>query len=77
MNANTVYDVFLALPEMEKLRHIQLVNEYSTLKDNELKIAYKKKQSTVQFSKQDAIEYLLKNVFTSKNKVNLEEKSIS
>jgi hypothetical protein len=77
MNANTVYDVFLALPEMEKLRHIQLVNEYSTLKDNELKIAYKKKQSTVQFSKQDAIDYLLKNVFTSKNKVNLEEKSIS
>lgn len=77
MNANTVYDVFLALPEMEKLRHIQLVNEYSTLKDNELKIAYKKKQSTVHFSKQDAIDYLLKNVFTSKNKVNLEEKSIS
>jgi hypothetical protein len=77
MNANTVYDVFLALPEMEKLRHIQLVNEYSTLKDNELKIAYNKKQSTVQFSKQDAIDYLLKNVFTSKNKVNLEEKSIS
>ena len=77
MNANTVYYVFLALPEMEKLRHIQLVNEYSTLKDNELKIAYKKKQSTVQFSKQDAIDYLLKNVFTSKNKVNLEEKSIS
>lgn len=77
MNANTVYDVFLALPEMEKLRHIQLVNEFSTLKDNELKIAYKKKQSTVQFSKQDAIDYLLKNVFTSKNKVNLEEKSIS
>jgi hypothetical protein len=30
MDANTVYDVFLALPEVEKLRHIQLVTEYNS-----------------------------------------------
>lgn len=66
MNANTVYDVFLALPEMEKQRHIQLVNEYNSKIDNQLKIAYRKKKNTVQFTKEDAIDYLLKNVFASK-----------
>jgi hypothetical protein len=66
MNANTVYDVFLALPEVEKQRHIQLVNEYNSQKENQLKIAFKKKKAAVQFTKQDAIDYLLKNVFTSK-----------
>lgn len=66
MNANTVYDVFLALPEMEKQRHIQLVNEYHTKEKNKLSLAYKKKNREVLFTKQDAINYLLKNVFTSK-----------
>lgn len=66
MNANTVYDVFLALPEVEKQRHIQLVTDYNSKKDNQLKIAYKKKKNEVQFTKHDAIDYLLKNVFTSK-----------
>jgi hypothetical protein len=32
MNANTVYDIFLALPETERQRHIELVNEYNNLK---------------------------------------------
>jgi hypothetical protein len=66
MNANTVYDVFLALPEVERQRHIQLVTDYNSKKDNQLKIAYRKKKNEVQFTKQDAIDYLLKNVFTSK-----------
>ncbi|MEY4834781.1 MAG: hypothetical protein RI980_896 [Bacteroidota bacterium] len=66
MNANTVYDVFLALPEVEKQRHIQLVTEYNLRNDNQLKIAFNKKKNEVQFTKQDAIDYLLKNVFTSK-----------
>ena len=66
MNANTVYDVFLALPEVEKQRHIQLVTEYNSKKENQLKIAFNKKKNEVQFTKQDAIDYLLKNVFTSK-----------
>jgi hypothetical protein len=66
MNANTVYDVFLALPEVEKQRHIQLVTEYNLRNDNQLKIAFNKKKNEVQFTKQDAIDYLLKNVFKSK-----------
>lgn len=70
MNANTVYDVFLALPEMEKQRHMQLVNKYIDNEKNKLQLVYKKKNKKIQFTKQDAIDYLLKNVFTSKNKVN-------
>jgi hypothetical protein len=66
MNANTVYDVFLALPEVEKQRHIQLVTEYNLRNDNQLKIAFNKKKNEVKFTKQDAIDYLLKNVFTLK-----------
>ena len=68
MNANTVYDVFLALPEVEKQRHIQLVNEYNTEGKKKLQLVYKKKNKKFQFTKQEAIDYLLKNVFTSKNK---------
>jgi hypothetical protein len=71
MDANTVYDVFLALPEVEKQRHIQLVNEYNSKKENQLKIAFKKKKNEVQFTKQDAIDYLLKNVFASKKNKSL------
>ena len=68
MNANTVYDVFLALPEMEKQRHLQLVTEYNIKKEKKLEIAYKKKKNEVKFTRQDAIDYLLKNVFNSKKK---------
>ena len=68
MNANTVYDVFLALPEMEKQRHIQLVTEYNIKKEKKLEIAYKKRKNEVKFTRQDAIDYLLKNVFNSKKK---------
>lgn len=71
MDANTVYDVFLALPEMEKQRHIQLVTEYNLRNDNQLKIAFNKKKNEVQFTKQDAIDYLLKNVFASKKNKSL------
>lgn len=66
MNANTVYDVFLALPEMEKQRHIQLLSEYMEIEKNKLQLVFKKKTKKLQFTKQDAIDYLLKNVFTSK-----------
>jgi hypothetical protein len=71
MDANTVYDVFLALPEVEKQRHIQLVTEYNLRNDNQLKIAFNKKKNEVQFTKQDAIDYLLKNVFASKKNKSL------
>jgi uncharacterized protein YcbK (DUF882 family) len=68
MNANTVYDVFLALPEMEKQRHIQLVSEYMEIEKNKLQLVFKKKTKKLQFTKQDAMDYLLKNVFASKKK---------
>ena len=55
---------------MEKQRHMQLVNEYIDNEKNKLQLVYKKKNKKIQFTKQDAIDYLLKNVFTSKNKVN-------
>lgn len=71
MDANTVYDVFLALPEMEKQRHIQLVTEYNLRNNNQLKIAFNKKKNEVKFTKQDAIDYLLKNVFASKKNKSL------
>ena len=71
MVANTVNDVFLALPEVEKQRHIQLVTEYNLRNDNQLKIAFNKKKNEVQFTKQDAIDYLLKNVFASKKNKSL------
>lgn len=70
-NKQTVYDVFLALPEVEKQRHIQLVTEYNLRNDNQLKIAFNKKKNEVQFTKQDAIDYLLKNVFASKKNKSL------
>ena len=69
MNANTVYDVFLALPEVEKQRHIQLVNEYNAKKEIKHIARYTKKKSAIPYTKQDAMDYLLKNVFTSKKKI--------
>lgn len=66
MNANTVYDIFLALPEMERQRHIELVNEYKNNLQTKNSTLLKKKKKELIYTKQDAIEYLLKNVFTSK-----------
>lgn len=61
MNANTVYDVFLALPPEEKEKFIVLV------KAQELKISFKLRKQKDKFTKQDAIEYLLATVFKPKN----------
>ena len=64
MNANTVYDVFLALPPEEKEKFIVLV------KGQEVKPSYdlrKKKSKKATFTKQDAIDYLLATVFKPKN----------
>lgn len=66
MNANTVYDVFLALPEVERQRHIALLNEYNTKRETKLSPVSKTKNKEVSYTKQDAIDYLLKNVFNSK-----------
>lgn len=64
MNANTVYEVFLALSPEEKEKFIVLV------KGQEVKPSYdlrKKKSKKATFTKQDAIEYLLATVFKPKN----------
>ena len=64
MNANTVYEVFLALSPEEKEKFIVLV------KGQEVKPSYdlrKKKSKKTTFTKQDAIEYLLATVFKPKN----------
>jgi hypothetical protein len=69
MNANTVYDVFLALPEVEKQRHFELVNKYFVKKENKPSLQFKKKNNKANYTKQDAIDYLLKTVFTSKKSI--------
>ena len=64
MNANTVYDVFLALPPEEKEKFIVLV------KGQEIKTSFdfrKKRNKKATFTKQDAIDYLLVTVFKPKN----------
>lgn len=66
MTANTVYDVFLALPEMERQRHIELVNEYKRKEDNKYAIIPKKKKKAFSYTQQDALDYLLKNIFCTK-----------
>jgi hypothetical protein len=66
MNANTVYDIFLALPETEKQRHIELVNEYKSQLEAKNSNLPKTKKKQLVFTKQDAMEYLMKNVFSSK-----------
>ena len=66
MTANTVYDIFLALPESERQRHIALVNEYKRKEDTKFSILSKTKKKVFSYTQQDALDYLLKNVFTSK-----------
>ena len=62
MNANTVYEVFLALTPKEKEKFIALINE------QKLKPIRKRKSKPAKFTKEDAIEYLLATVFKHKNR---------
>ncbi len=64
MTANTVYDVFLALSPEEKEKFIVLVKEQEVKPKYDLK---KQKSKKVKFTKQDAIDYLLANVFKPRN----------
>ena len=66
MTANTVYDIFLSLPEMERQRHIAFVNEYKRKEDTKFSKLFKTKEKVFSYTQQDALDYLLKNVFTSK-----------
>jgi hypothetical protein len=64
MNANTVYDVFLALSQEEREKFIVLVKEQEVKTSFDLR---KRKSKKTIFTKQDAINYLLATVFKSKN----------
>ena len=54
MTANTVYDIFLALPEMERQRPIELVNEYKRKEDKRNAIIPQKKKKVFSYNQQDA-----------------------
>lgn len=64
MNANTVYEVFLALTPEEKEKFIALINEQKLKPSFDIR---KRKSKLVKFTKEDAIEYLLATVFKPKN----------
>ena len=66
MNANTVYDVFLALSDSERKRLIGLVQEYRNKEDKKNCIRIKKIKSKPKFTKKQGIDFLLQSVFTSK-----------
>lgn len=63
MTANTVYDVFKALPTAEQLRLIALVNEHKITVEIPKKQKLKKQPI---LSKEAAMEYLMKNIFSKK-----------
>ena len=64
MNANTVYEVFLALTPKEKEKFIALINEQKLKPSFDIR---KRKSKPAKFTKQDAINYLLATVFKPKN----------
>jgi hypothetical protein len=59
MNANTVYDVFLALSQEEREKFIVLVKEQEVKTSFDLR---KRKSKKAIFTKQDAINYLNLNI---------------
>jgi hypothetical protein len=63
MNANTVYDVFKALPFEERQKLTVLVNEH---REEQIPASKVKQKSKIKFSKQDGIDYLLATVFKNK-----------
>ena len=66
MTADTVYDIFLALPETERQRHIALVNKHKKKEDTKYCNLSKNKKKVLIYTEQDAMNYLLKNIFSSK-----------
>lgn len=63
MTANTVYEVFKALPPEERQKFIVLVTENQTTSKTKLPTT---KKAPITFTKQDAIDYLLATVFKPK-----------
>ena len=63
MTANTVYDVFLALPSEEREKLIVLVNQEKKKNSFDLR---NKKTKPISITRQEAIDYLLATVFKPK-----------
>ncbi|HUH50652.1 MAG TPA: hypothetical protein VLZ11_00950 [Flavobacterium sp.] len=64
MTANTVYEVFLALPIEEKEKFMVLVTEEKSKTSIDFKQIKRHKEK---FTEQNAIDYLLATVFKPKN----------
>jgi Asp-tRNA(Asn)/Glu-tRNA(Gln) amidotransferase B subunit len=63
MTANTVYEVFKALPFEERQQLTVLVNQHKEERKTSLGTSQKTK---TKFTKQDGIDYLLATVFKNK-----------
>jgi hypothetical protein len=66
MTVETAYKIFLDLPEKDWAEFYMLIDKHK--QKNIPKIKLKKAQSTV-ITRQEAIDYLLKNVFSQKSKI--------
>ena len=66
LTANTVYDVFMALPETEKQHLVVLVNQHKFISVIADSIEIKGNKKKLGFTKKDAVKYLLENVFSKK-----------
>ena len=65
MNANTVYEVFKALPlEEQKLFYNKLKVHFSA------NYNFKKGKKQTKISRKDAIDFLINNVFNKRNETN-------
>lgn len=62
MTANTAYDVFLALSQNEREKFLLLVDKHKVPN----KVEFKKSKKNIKISREEAIDYLLKNIFSSK-----------
>jgi hypothetical protein len=63
-----IVDTFL--PETERQRHIELVNTIQWKIDSKKFHLTQNKEKSSVYTKQNAMDYLMKNVFTSKKNTN-------
>ncbi|MFD2890852.1 hypothetical protein ACFS5J_02365 [Flavobacterium chuncheonense] len=59
MTANTAYEVFLALSEKERADFLHRIQEHFPTEPKKIR----KPKNDINFNQDDAIQYLLKNVF--------------
>lgn len=64
MTSNTAYEVFLALSNKERAKFLVLITKHQENFTKKLS----RKKNTIDFSKDDAIKYLIETIF-NKNKI--------